>query len=123
MYNVYNQYNEHIYYYLLGLDLALAALILENVVQPIFSQTLSRQSLLGHMVMIRQQGIDNGTFVVSPDAVCFARGLLLFSASASTDTGSKFFKCTLLSTLETYDDPENGNDIHYIYYGYYKCYT
>ena len=29
--------------------------------------------------------------------------------SAQTDTGSKTFDCALVSTLETYDDPENGN--------------
>ncbi len=43
--------------------------------------------------------------------------LLLFSASAMTDTGSKFFEsegfdCALVSTLETYDDPENGNYLY-----------
>ncbi len=29
-----------------------------------------------------------------------------------TDTGSKTFECALVSTLETYDDPDNGNYIH-----------
>ena len=62
--------------------------------------------------MIRPPGIDNGAFVVSPDSVWYARVLLLFSASAMTDTGSKSFECALVSTLETYDDPDNGN------YGY-----
>ena len=66
--------------------------------------------------MIRPPGIDNGAFVVSPDTVWYAWGLLLFSASATTDTGSKSFKCALVSTLETYDDPENGNCINYITY-------
>ena len=66
------------------------------------------------MVMIRPPGIDNGAFVVSPDTVWYARVLLLFSASAMTDTGSKSFECALVSTLETYDDPENG--IYYITY-------
>ena len=61
------------------------------------------------MVMIRPPGIDNGGFVVSPDTVWYARVLLLFSASAMTDTGSKTFECALVSTLETYDDPENGD--------------
>jgi hypothetical protein len=42
--------------------------------------------------------------------------LLLFSASAMTDTGSKSFDCALVSTLETYDDPENGNYVYYTYY-------
>ncbi len=55
-----------------------------------------------------------------PDSI-----LLLFSASAMTDTGSKSFECVLecvlVSTLETYDDPENGN--YYITYMNYMCYT
>jgi hypothetical protein len=75
------------------------------------------------MVMIRQQGIDNGAFVVSPDTVWYARVLLLFSASAMTDTGSKSFECALVSTLEAYNDPDNGNYINYINYDYYTCKT
>ena len=73
------------------------------------------------LVMIRPPGINNGAFVVSPDSVWYARVLLLFSASALTDTGSKSFECALVSTLETYNDPENGNYdcyIHYINYVY-----
>ncbi len=61
------------------------------------------------LVMIRPPGIDNGAFVVSPDSVWYASVLLLFSASAMTDTGSKTSECALVSTLETYDDPDNGN--------------
>ncbi len=75
--------------------------------------------------MIRQQGVDNGTFVVSPDTVWYARGLLLFSASAVTDTGSKSFDCALVSTLETDNDPDIGNyinDIDYINYAHYEYY-
>jgi hypothetical protein len=60
------------------------------------------------LVMIRPPGTDKGAFVVTPDSVL--TGLLLFSASAQTDTGSKSFDCALVSTLETYDDPENGNN-------------
>jgi hypothetical protein len=60
-------------------------------------------------VMIRPPGIDNAAFVVSTESVWYARVLLLFSASAMTDTGSKTFECALVSTLETYDDPDNGN--------------
>ena len=75
------------------------------------------------MVMIRPPGIDNGAFVVSPDTVWYARVLLLFSASAMTDTGSKSFECALVSTLETYDDPDNGNYINYINYDHYTCKT
>ena len=51
------------------------------------------------LVMIRPPGIDNGAFVVSPDSVWYARVLLLFSASAMTDTGSNYY--------------------HYKYYHYY----
>ena len=75
------------------------------------------------IVMIRPPGIDNGAFVVSPDSVWYARVLLLFSASGTTDTGSKSFKCALVSTLETYDDPENGNCINYITYTVYVNYA
>jgi hypothetical protein len=72
-------------------------------------------------VMIRPPGIDNGAFVVSPESVWYARVLLLFSASAMTDTGSKSLHCALVSTLETYDDPENGNYVYYTYY--YNCFN
>ncbi len=78
------------------------------------------------IVMIRPPGVDNDAFVVSPDTVWYARGLPLFSASAATDTGSKSFECALVSRLETYDDPENGNYIDYITcicYVYYTHYT
>ena len=40
-----------------------------------------------------------------------------------TDTGSKSFECALVSTLETYDDPDNGNYINYINYDHYTCKT
>ena len=60
------------------------------------------------LVMIRPPGISDGAFVLSPSTVWYARVLLLFSASAATDTGSKAFDCALVSTLEMYDDPENG---------------
>ncbi len=60
-------------------------------------------------VMICPPGTDNGAFVVSPDSVWYARVLLLFTATSQTDTGLKTFECALVSTLETYDDPENGN--------------
>ncbi len=54
---------------------------------------------------------------MTPDSVWYARVLLLFSASAATDTGSKSFDCALVSTLESYDDSENGyhnNNAYYI---------
>ncbi len=63
------------------------------------------------LVMTRPPGIDNGAFVVSPDSVWYASVLLLLSA------------CALVSTLETYDDPDNGNYIHYTNYTYYAYYN
>ncbi len=74
-------------------------------------------------VMIRPPRIDNGAVVVSPETVWYARVLLLFSASAKTDTGSKSFDCALVSTMETYDDPENGCYMYYMHYMYYTYYT
>jgi hypothetical protein len=67
-------------------------------------------------VIIRPPSVDNRALVVSPETVWYARVLLLLSASAITDTGSKSFDCALISTLETFDDPENGNDLNYTYY-------
>ena len=67
-------------------------------------------------VIIRPPGIDNGAFVVTPESIWYASVMLLFSASAMTDTGSKSFDCALISTWEMYDDPENGNYVHYTYY-------
>ena len=58
---------------------------------------------------------------MSPDAVWHARGLLLFTASV-TYSGSKYFDCALVSTLESCDDPENGNCINYVNYMYYSFY-
>jgi hypothetical protein len=79
--------------------------------------------------MIRQHGIDNGAFVapVSPDTVWYnsvsiaryclvCSGFIPFSAPAATDTGSKSFDFALVPTLESYDDPENGNYMHYTNY-------
>ena len=97
-----------------------------HLLQSISSQTLSWQSLLGHChdsTAGYRNNNDNGVFVVSPDSVWYARVLLLFSASATTDTGSKSFECALVSTLETYDDPENGNCIDYITYIVYVNYA
>lgn len=68
------------------------------------------------LVIIR---IDNGAFGVSPDTVWYALDLLLYSASATTDTGYKSFNCTLVSTLETYDNPENDYYLPYCIYIYY----
>jgi hypothetical protein len=38
------------------------------------------------LVMIRPPGIDNGGFVVFPDTVWYAKVLLLFTASAATES-------------------------------------
>jgi hypothetical protein len=95
-----------------------------NSVQRVYCNPFPRKTFHGNhrldIIMIRQQGVDNCTFVVSQETVWYARVLLLFSASAATDTGSKPFECALVSTLETYDNPENGNYINYITY---KCYV
>jgi hypothetical protein len=87
-----------------------------NGVQWVYCNPFPAKSFHGShrldMVIIRPPGIDNGGFVVSPDTVWYARVLLLFSASAVTDTESKTFECALVSTLETYDDSENGDYIN-----------
>jgi hypothetical protein len=62
--------------------------------------------------MIRQPDIDNGGFVVSPDTVWYAQVLLLFAAYAMTDTGSNSLERALVSTLETYEAPENGDYVN-----------
>ena len=84
-----------------------------NGVQRVYCNPFPAKPVYGShrldIVMIRPPGIDNGAFVVTPDSVWYTRVLLLFSASAKTDTGSKSFDCALVSTLETYDDPVNGN--------------
>ncbi len=89
---------------------------------PFPEKTLNGRHRLG-IVMIRPSGVDNGAFVVSPETVWYARVLRLFSASAVTDTGSKCFECALVSTMETYDDPENGHYINYVTYTCYVYYT
>ena len=73
-------------------------------------------------VMLRPPGFDNGAFVVSPETVWYAQVLLLFSASAKTDTGSKSFDCARMSTMETYDDPKNGCYFYCMYDINYTCY-
>ncbi len=73
--------------------------------------------------MIWPPGIDHGAFVVSPSTVWHAQALLCFFASATTDAGPKSFECALVSTLETNDDPENGNYLHYINYRDYCVYS
>ena len=61
------------------------------------------------LVFVRPPGVQPGGFVLTPDSVWHCCILLLFSASALTDTGSKSFKCALVSTLKTYETSGNGN--------------
>ncbi len=80
-------------------------------------------------VMIRPPGIQPakpGRLLVSPDSVWYACVLLLFSASAATNTGSKSFDCALVSIIETYDYPKNGdNYLHYFnmssFHSLFRC--
>ena len=59
-------------------------------------------------VFVRSPGVESSGFVLSPASVWYCSVLLLFSASALTDTGSKSFECALVSTLETYETSGNG---------------
>ena len=68
------------------------------------------------LVMVRPPGIDHGAFIVSPATYWYVRVLLLFSAYATTETGSKSFESAFDSTLEACHDPENGYYFLYIYY-------
>ena len=77
-----------------------------DILQPVSCKAVLRQSPPGPR---HDSATGHGAFVVSPSTVWYARVLLLFSATATTDTGSKSFDCALISTLETFDDPENGN--------------
>ncbi len=55
--------------------------------------------------------------MVSPNSVWHACVLLLLSVSAATATGLKLFDCALVSIMETYDNPENGDSyFHYLHY-------
>ena len=85
-----------------------------NSVQRVYCNPFPEKTFHGShrldLVIIRPQGVDNGAFIVSPETVWYARVLLLFSASAVTDTGSK----------------HNGiyfNYITYICYVYYTHYS
>ncbi len=86
---------------------------MRNGVQRVYCNPFPAKPLYGSylldLVMIRPPGTDNGAFVVTRDSVWYSRVLLLFCASAQSDTGSKSFDCALVSKLETYYDPENGN--------------
>jgi hypothetical protein len=96
-----------------------------HLLQPVPCKTILLLSPIGpryDWASSQAPGIENGAFVVTPDLVWYARVLLLFSASAQTDTGSKSFDCALVSTLETYDDPENGNYWYYCHYCHFCMY-
>ena len=70
------------------------------------------------LVFVRPPGVQPGGFVVTPDSVWYCRVLLLFSASALTDTGSKPFQCALVSTLFTCHAEGQGN--YFSYFDYFK---
>ena len=61
------------------------------------------------LVFVRPPGVQAGDFVMTPDSVWYCIFLLLFSASALTDTGAKIFDCALVSTFELYATSESGN--------------
>ncbi len=89
-----------------------------DILQPVSCKTVLRQPSTGPC-HDSAAGIDNGAFVVSQETVWYARVLLLFLASAKTNTGSKSSDCALVSTMETFDDPENGYYMHYMHFMYY----
>ena len=64
-------------------------------------------------VFVRPSGVQPRGFFLTPASVWYCRVLLLFSASALTDTGSKSFDCVLVSTLETLETSGNGNYCDY----------
>jgi hypothetical protein len=91
-----------------------------NGVQLVYCNPFLMKTLYGsHSLDIRQPGINNGAFVVSPDTVWYALVLLLFSASAVTDTGSKTFECALIRhwivVCFNY-----FNYFHYMYYNFFN---
>ena len=70
------------------------------------------------LVMIQPLGPDVRVSAMKPllvrPVLSGMLGYYSFETSATTDNGSKSFECALVSTLETYDDPENGYNLHYI---------
>jgi len=72
------------------------------------------------LVFVRPPVVQPGGFFLIPDSVWYCRVLLLFSASALTDTGSKSFDCSLVSTLETCRATEKGN--YFDYFDYFKLF-
>ena len=87
---------------MLQVDALLRTLELQESVQRKGHFALFNCLVIGHT---KYKGVHR----VSPDSVKYAWVLLLFSTSAMTDSGSKSFKCALVSILETYDDPDNGD--------------
>ena len=67
-------------------------------------------------VFVRPPGVEPRGFILTPASVWYCRVLLLFSASALTDTGSKSFDCALVSTLEKLETAGNGNYCNYSSY-------
>ena len=65
------------------------------------------------LVFVRPPGVQARGFVMTPDSEWYCRVLLLFSASALTDTGSKSFDCALVSTLEPYATTKSGDYCNY----------
>ena len=73
------------------------------------------------LVFVRQSGVQPGEFVLPPDSVWYCRVLLLFSASALMDTGSKSFDCVLVFSLKNYQNLEKGNyfnNYNYFFHSY-----
>ena len=73
------------------------------------------------LVFVRPPGVAPGGFVLTPDSVWYCRVMLLFTASAMTDTGSKQFECAFVSVLETCTPPgqEHGTYVTCGYLWYY----
>jgi hypothetical protein len=68
------------------------------------------------LVMMCPPGILAGAFVVSPDPTWHTRVFLPFSLTVALGAWSKSYDCALVSTLENYDDPQNGtylSDLNY----------
>ena len=72
------------------------------------------------LVLVRPPGVQPAEFVLTPDSVWHCRVLLLFSASALTDHGSKSFDCALMSTLEICRATEKGN--YFNYFNYFRLF-
>ena len=89
-------------------------------VQRVYCDPFPRKLFYGSnrmdLVFVRPPGVQPGGFTPTPDSVWYCQVLLLFSASALTDTGSKRFDCALVSTLEVYASAEHGKSLYYYKY-------